>query len=487
MNNITPDHIRDIFSYSRKFSGSVFVLYIDEAVVYSDALYALAKDMTHMLGTGIRIVAVPGMRQPRLGVSSGVSAAASPAAPRKNSAAAHKAEKTIGQKAAKIIGQKIGQNWEQKTSISEQEIAAIQSASFEIVSRVITALARERQTAVLGNWMLARSLGVIDGTDYKHLGVAEKIDAAAVQKLLADGVIPIFPAIGWSYTGTQYYVNPMDIAAETARSLGASKLIFLTDEDARKYFARLTSSGAATAEQCPRLSVSEAKRLLSKNPGLAQEPLVAAASRAVRALETGVERVHLLNGRTDGELLTEIFFNAGSGLMIHADEYEAIAPMQKEDAADALQLMKPLMEQNILKPRSLETLLEQRGDFVVYKTDNRIRGAAALHDIGEGCAEIAALATAQDTDSKGVGKKLMQYLMLQAKKRKFKKVYVMTLKTGDWFERLGFKKVENKDELPKKRLESLQASKRASRVYVMETKKIREDSSDPFDVLERGA
>ncbi len=447
MDHITPHYIRDVFSYSQKYKNKIFTLYLDDAILSSETMHVLIRDIVYMVRSGIRIMIVPEVR--------------------------------CATKAHGLLENGVENDFQPtRPVLSEEDMPTIQRASFDVVSQIITHFARYRQTAVIGNWTLARSYGVIDGIDYKHSGFVDKVDLAAVDKLLRDAIIPVFPAIGWSYTGRPYYLNPVEVATKTSVMMRATKLIFILTGHTHANFAEQvtkatqpTESKATKESGIRRMTALKAKKMLesgSKN-ALPCSPIV---SHAVQALEQGIERVHVLNGSHDGSLLIEVFSNQGSGLMMYADKYEAITSMQKEDAADVLLLMKPLIEQDILKPRSMETLIEEHADFVVYKTDGHIRGVAALHDLGEGTAEIAALATSLDEDSRGIGTTLMQYLLAKAKKQQYKKVFVFTLKTGDWFERLGFVKLQEKTEIPEARLKEHLASKRQSRVYYMESKKI---------------
>lgn len=452
MSTVIPHHIRDVFSYSQKYKNKILVLYVDDAILSSEAVYPLVRDIVYMVHSGIRIMILPEVRHTII---------------------KHQQLETMH-------GNTLYQT---RTPLSESDISAIQRASFDVVSQIITYFARHRQTAVIGNWTLARSYGVVNGIDYKHSGFVEKIDLVAVDTLLRDAIIPVFPAIGWSYTGRPYYLNPIEMATQASIMMRATKLIFILNKNAHAHFEKrvthtiesqkLFDNATAKNNTIRRMTELQAKAMLPHNKNdLSFSHLV---SHAIQTLEHGIDRVHVLNGSQDGSLLIEIFSNQGSGFMMYADKYEAIMPMQKEDAPDVLLIMKPLIEQDILKPRSIEMLIEEHADFVIYKTDGRIRGVAALHNLGKGIAEIAALATNSDEDSSGIGTTLVQYLLAKAKKLAYNKVFVFTLKTGDWFERLGFIKLQEKTGIPEKRLQEHLTSQRQSRVYYMETKKIVSD------------
>ena len=110
-----------------------------------------------------------------------------------------------------------------------EAIPFIKMAAFDVSNRLMTQLAANGVDGVIGNWVKARSLGVLKGVDYQHTGTVERIDSDIVRKLLAEGLIPIFPNIGWNAAGTPYNINSNELAAALARSLAAEKLFFISD------------------------------------------------------------------------------------------------------------------------------------------------------------------------------------------------------------------------------------------------------------------
>jgi amino-acid N-acetyltransferase len=175
----------------------------------------------------------------------------------------------------------------------------------------------------------------------------------------------------------------------------------------------------------------EAGRIRPPNRPLEELALALKASRA------GVERVHLINGREDGAILRELFSNLGSGAMLYSDEYDAIRPLRSRDIPVILRLMDPLMRQGILVRRSAEQILEKKEDFAVFEIDGSVHACGALHE-WEGQGEIAAIATDPLYADLGMGRRLVGYLISQARKRGLSKVFVLTTRTQDWFELLGF-------------------------------------------------
>jgi amino-acid N-acetyltransferase len=99
--------------------------------------------------------------------------------------------------------------------------------------------------------------------------------------------------------------------------------------------------------------------------------------------------------------------------------------------------------------RSLNSLFDNLRDFVVcYDENNKISGCGALHIAWYDLAEIKSLAVDKENRYKGIGKKIINYLLDEARVLKVKKVFALTYET-EFFIKLGFNKID-KSELPHK-------------------------------------
>lgn len=99
-------------------------------------------------------------------------------------------------------------------------------------------------------------------------------------------------------------------------------------------------------------------------------------------------------------------------------------------------------------PRSLNELYENIRDFFVYCDGNNIYGCCALHVDWEDLAEIKSLAVASTKSGKGIGAKLLEQCLKDAKHLRVRKVFALTYVPG-FFEKFGFNIVDKK-ELPHK-------------------------------------
>jgi len=126
-------------------------------------------------------------------------------------------------------------------------------------------------------------------------------------------------------------------------------------------------------------------------------------------------------------------------------------PIRKADVSDVKQIQKLVnfyAKREKMLPRSLNELYENIRDFFVYTEGKKVYGACALHVDWEDLSEIKSLAVARSKCGKGVGRKLLEQCLKEAKALKLKKVFALTYIPG-FFEQFGFSKIDRK-ELPHK-------------------------------------
>ena len=99
-------------------------------------------------------------------------------------------------------------------------------------------------------------------------------------------------------------------------------------------------------------------------------------------------------------------------------------------------------------PRSLNELYENIRDFFVYVDGVKIHGCCALHIDWEDLSEIKSLAVAPSKTATGIGGKLLEECLKEAKTLKIKKVFALTYVPG-FFKKFGFRIVD-KAKLPHK-------------------------------------
>jgi len=139
--------------------------------------------------------------------------------------------------------------------------------------------------------------------------------------------------------------------------------------------------------------------------------------------------------------------------MVYADDYESIRSLESGEIPEVLRLMEPLMQEGYLIRRNHDDILNKLEDYAVFEIDGRIHACGALHDWGESQGEIAALATDPGYSDLGLGRRIVRYFLDRAEKAGMSRVFVLTTRTHDWFESLGFRE-SPVDSLPLKKRET---------------------------------
>lgn len=104
--------------------------------------------------------------------------------------------------------------------------------------------------------------------------------------------------------------------------------------------------------------------------------------------------------------------------------------------------------QDLMLPRSLNILYENLRDFFVCEDKNKIVGCSALHISWDDLAEIKSLAVTRNYQNKGIGRKLAEACILEAKEIGAGRVFVLTY-APDFFKKLGFRQTDH-NKLPHK-------------------------------------
>jgi amino-acid N-acetyltransferase len=340
-------------------------------------------------------------------------------------------------------------------------------AAFDVANRVMTLLSENKSDAVLGNWVKARGLGIINGIDYQCAGQVENLKIDIINSILDEGLIPIFPNIGWSTGGRPYNLNSNELAVYLSIQLKAEKLFFITsfepDISGTSHSIPKHLVRGAKTKPISQLKSDDAFEIsrLNRNDG---GDLIQLLEQAARACDAGVSRVHIVAGSREGVVLKEVFSSRGLGLMIYRDEHTFIRPMLSADIPEVLRIMRPMVDKNILVPRTPRVLEAKTADYVVYEVDGIIHACGALHMHNTTSGEIAAICVDQTYSGLGIGKQLVRYLLKKARDDALKQVFVLTTQAEDWFTELGFKPGSVKD-LPLSKQSDYNASRASKPLF----------------------
>ena len=160
------------------------------------------------------------------------------------------------------------------------------------------------------------------GQDIGFVGDVKQVNPKILYDLLDDDFLPIVSPIGVDDEYNTYNINADDAACAIASALGADKLVFLTDVEGlyRDFNDKSSFIG--------RLSVSEADALIDS--GMICGGMLPKLTNCTNAIKSGVNRVHILDGRVPHSMLLEIFTKNGFGTAIVADD-DTIANEGQDD------------------------------------------------------------------------------------------------------------------------------------------------------------
>ena len=150
-----------------------------------------------------------------------------------------------------------------------------------------------------------------NGEDIGYVGELQKVNADILWDLLDKDFLPIVCPIGLDDSFHTYNINADDAACAIARAMNAEKLAFLTDIEG--VYKDPNDPSTLISE----LQISEAKEFIEK--GYIGGGMLPKLNNCIDAIENGVSRVHILDGRIPHCLLLEIFTNKGIGTAILKD------------------------------------------------------------------------------------------------------------------------------------------------------------------------
>jgi acetylglutamate kinase len=165
-----------------------------------------------------------------------------------------------------------------------------------------------RKMSFSGEKTKASQLNLLHGSgilDMGHAGEVEAVDPQILKSLDEDRFIPVIAPIGVDREGKTYNINADLVAGAVATALSAEKLILLTDVK-----GILNERGRLI----PTLSRKETAKLIRRN--VIKEGMLPKAHSATSAVEGGVGKAHIIDGRVSHALLLEIFTDRGIGTEI---------------------------------------------------------------------------------------------------------------------------------------------------------------------------
>ena len=153
-----------------------------------------------------------------------------------------------------------------------------------------------------------------DGKDIGYVGEITDVDPNILYDLMEKDFLPIICPVGLDVEFNTYNINADDAACAIARAVGANKLAFLTDIEG--LYRDFEDKSSLISE----IKVKEAKELIAG--GTIGGGMLPKLSNCIDAIEAGVSRVHIIDGRIPHSILMEIFSDRGVGTAILGDTEE---------------------------------------------------------------------------------------------------------------------------------------------------------------------
>lgn len=158
-----------------------------------------------------------------------------------------------------------------------------------------------------GNMLLCEKLH--ENVDLGFVGKIRKVNTKVIDDCLKGGYISVIATVGMDEEGNSYNINSDLAASAIAKELKAEKLILLTDVPG------LLKEASMDETLISEIRKEEIHTLLED--GNISGGMIPKVNCCIDALENGVKRVHILDGRIKHSIITELFTDTGIGTLIY--------------------------------------------------------------------------------------------------------------------------------------------------------------------------
>ena len=153
---------------------------------------------------------------------------------------------------------------------------------------------------------------LVNGQDIGYVGQIKEVDTSLIRTLLKNDFIPVISPIGLDDAFKSYNINADDAACAIAEALGAEKLAFMTD------VAGVCRDPEDKSTLISAMTLAEAYQMI--DDGYIGGGMLPKIKNCIEAVENGVKRVYILDGRKEHCLLLEFFTKKGVGTAILHDD-----------------------------------------------------------------------------------------------------------------------------------------------------------------------
>jgi len=421
---IKPTDLRGILKYVPRFQGQIFIIAIDGSIVADENFGNLLVDIAVLRSLAIKVVLVHGIGHQIVELST-----------------------TRNIPISNIDGVGL-------TDAPTLDLAI--RASSRVAHAFVEGLTQNGMKCAVTNSVRALPIGIIRGQDQLFTGKVDRIDKDFLTELIDRQIVPILSPIGFAPDGKSLRVNSDLLAAELAEALQATKIIYLTPAPG------LEIDGEIRRE----ISIEALRTILEHNPGQIGESSRSKAAHAVKAIETGTPRVHVIDGRIFDGLLNEIFSNEGVGSLVYGNDYQQIRKARKSDVRLIYNLTRGAVRREELLYRTQQAIEKNIEQFFVFEIDENIIACVTLYFYPDKpqMAEVGSLYVMPFYNNRGVGKKMVDYACLVAKERGATTVIALSTQTFGFFTNVCHFEETTKDLLPEARLKLYEDSGRNAKV-----------------------
>ncbi|HAD62079.1 MAG TPA: amino-acid N-acetyltransferase [Planctomycetaceae bacterium] len=402
-------HFREILRYVPGYRDTTFVVGVDGGVVDRVNLTNLMLDVAVLRSLNINVIVVHGIRG------------------HLRDLAAERGQTLSSDHAGGVT--------------DEDTMSLVRQASSEMTQLILGAFRASRLPAASPNAVVGRPAGILNGIDMQNSGVVLRVDGSMLNDLLAQQIIPVLPPLAFDHQGQLLRVGADALAVEVGIAVGARKVMFAGSVD-----------GITEEESLVRqLNIEQARALLADDAG-SSDTMQAKLRLALKACEAGIDRVHILNGRTPQGLLAEVFSNKGIGTLVYSDDYQTIRPAVPGDVAFIHSLVVGAAGDDELIARSPEQIAATIDDHFVAEIDSNPVACVALHIYQEcGKAELASLVVREGHRNFGLASRLTEFVQHRARDAGVRELFCLSTQADSWFRRKGGFEKTDPTELPEAR------------------------------------
>jgi amino-acid N-acetyltransferase len=423
---IKPTDLRGILQYVPRFQGQIFIIAFDGSIVADENFSNLLVDLAVLRSLGIKVVIVHGIGHQLVELS-----------------------QARNIPITNIDGSGL-------TDAATLDLGI--RASSRVSHAIVEGLTQNALKCATTNAVRALPIGIIRGVDQQFTGKVERIDKDFIGELIDRSVVPVVSPIGFGPDGRSLRVNSDLLAAELAEALHATKIVYLTP------VAGLEIDGDVRRE----ISVDALRKILEQKPERISEATRSKATHAVKAIETGTPRVHILDGRIFDGLLNEIFSNEGVGSLVYGNDYQQIRKARKSDVRLIYNLTRAAVRREELLHRTQQAIEKNIDQFFVFEIDENIIACVTLAFYADKpqLAEVGSLYVMPFYHNRGIGKKMVEYAVMKAQERGAKTVIALSTQSFGFFQNVvGFEEAD-KSILPEARLKAYAENGRNAKVLV---------------------